>query len=185
MLDAKWVPQLKQRAVRRTAITCHVDHQIAHLESDHAPFYDLDVHLLGGGGGGAGAPNGADQRQREATASEGARRRSAPSLWCSMIHGVRLQQTSSQRTNAANSPIACRISCDEPHTVHSATHFPYRLVTHCCQPKTGGGLRGLLRAPTDPALNRITKYIPQLPGSHSRGKTLYLRKRVGVGDQVF
>ncbi|MEO8905239.1 MAG: glycosyl transferase, partial [Polyangiaceae bacterium] len=36
---------------------------------------------------------------------------------------------------------------------------------------------GLLLCKGDPALNRITKYIPQLPGSQFKGQTLYLRKR--------
>jgi cellobiose phosphorylase len=46
---------------------------------------------------------------------------------------------------------------------------------------TGGALvcRG------DPALNRITKYIPQLPSSQFKGTTLYLRFRQGSGYKVF
>ncbi len=36
-----------------------------------------------------------------------------------------------------------------------------------------------------PALNRITKYIPQLPGSQFKGHTLYLRKRSSQGSQIF
>jgi cellobiose phosphorylase len=46
---------------------------------------------------------------------------------------------------------------------------------------TGGALicRG------DPALNRITKYIPQLPSSQFRATTLYLRFRQGSGYKVF
>jgi cellobiose phosphorylase len=36
---------------------------------------------------------------------------------------------------------------------------------------------GLLLCKGDPALNRITKYIPQLPGSSFKGHTLYLRFR--------
>ena len=44
---------------------------------------------------------------------------------------------------------------------------------------------GLLLCKGDPALNRITKYIPQLPGSQFKGQTLYLRKRVADGYQVF
>ena len=46
---------------------------------------------------------------------------------------------------------------------------------------TGGALicRG------DPALNRITKYIPQLPGSEFKGETLYLRFRTGDRYKVF
>jgi cellobiose phosphorylase len=36
---------------------------------------------------------------------------------------------------------------------------------------------GLLLCKGDPALNRITKYIPQLPGSQFKGQTLYLRRR--------
>ncbi len=46
---------------------------------------------------------------------------------------------------------------------------------------TGGALicRG------DPALNRLTKYIPQLPSSEFKGETLYIRLRQGSGYSVF
>src|SRR5260221_11106317 len=48
---------------------------------------------------------------------------------------------------------------------------------------------GLLLCKGDPALNRITKYIPQLPGSQFKGQTLYLRKRTpgaaASSSQVF
>ncbi|MEI9940208.1 MAG: glycosyl hydrolase family 65 protein [Pseudomonadota bacterium] len=44
---------------------------------------------------------------------------------------------------------------------------------------------GLLLCKGDPALNRITKYIPQLPGSQFKGHTLYLRKRSSQGSQIF
>ncbi|HEY4159225.1 MAG TPA: hypothetical protein VGM29_14050, partial [Polyangiaceae bacterium] len=44
---------------------------------------------------------------------------------------------------------------------------------------------GLLLCKGDPALNRITKYIPQLPGSQFKGQTLYLRTPAGDGYQVF
>src|SRR5450432_3043925 len=46
---------------------------------------------------------------------------------------------------------------------------------------------GLLLCKGDPALNRITKYIPQLPGSQFKGQTLYLRKhgRERAGYQTF
>ncbi len=44
---------------------------------------------------------------------------------------------------------------------------------------------GLLLCKGDPALNRITKYIPQLPGSHFKGQTLYLRVREGDVFKVF
>ncbi|MES1176509.1 MAG: hypothetical protein ABUL62_19455 [Myxococcales bacterium] len=46
---------------------------------------------------------------------------------------------------------------------------------------------GLLLCKGDPALNRITKYIPQLPGSQFKGQTLYLRlhSREGAGFQTF
>jgi len=37
----------------------------------------------------------------------------------------------------------------------------------------------------DPALNRITKYIPQLPSSDFKGETLYLRFKWGKGYKVF
>jgi cellobiose phosphorylase len=44
---------------------------------------------------------------------------------------------------------------------------------------------GLLLCKGDPALNRITKYIPQLPGSQFKGQTLYLRRRAADKVQVF
>jgi len=40
---------------------------------------------------------------------------------------------------------------------------------------------GLLLCKGDPALNRITKYIPQLPSSELKGHTLYLRLRGAEG----
>jgi len=40
---------------------------------------------------------------------------------------------------------------------------------------------GLLLCKGDPALNRITKYIPQLPSSQLKGHTLYLRLRTATG----
>ena len=44
---------------------------------------------------------------------------------------------------------------------------------------------GALICKGDPALNRITKYVPQLPGSEFKGETLYLRFRAGDRYQVF
>src|SRR3954469_26056781 len=44
---------------------------------------------------------------------------------------------------------------------------------------------GLLLCKGDPALNRITKYIPQLPGSQFKGQTLYLRAHRGSEYQTF
>jgi cellobiose phosphorylase len=44
---------------------------------------------------------------------------------------------------------------------------------------------GALICKGDPALNRITKYIPQLPSSEFKGETLYLRFRQGSGYEVF
>ncbi len=44
---------------------------------------------------------------------------------------------------------------------------------------------GLLLCKGDPALNRITKYIPQLPGSQFKGQTLYLRLHNGASYQTF
>jgi len=44
---------------------------------------------------------------------------------------------------------------------------------------------GALICKGDPALNRITKYIPQLPDSDFKGSTLYLRFRQGNGYKVF
>lgn len=44
---------------------------------------------------------------------------------------------------------------------------------------------GLLVCKGDPALNRITKYIPQLPNSQFKGHTLYLRFKEGKDFKVF
>ena len=44
---------------------------------------------------------------------------------------------------------------------------------------------GSLICKGDPALNRITKYIPQLPSSDFKGETLYLRIREQNGYKVF
>jgi cellobiose phosphorylase len=37
----------------------------------------------------------------------------------------------------------------------------------------------------DPYLNRITKYIPQLPSSSMNGETLYIRAKLGGGTKLF
>ncbi|MCP4539495.1 MAG: glycosyl transferase, partial [Chloroflexi bacterium] len=44
---------------------------------------------------------------------------------------------------------------------------------------------GALICKGDPALNRINKYIPQLPSSEFKGETLYLRIKRGDGYQIF
>jgi cellobiose phosphorylase len=44
---------------------------------------------------------------------------------------------------------------------------------------------GALICKGDPALNRITKYIPQLPSSEFKGETLYIRLKQGDGYRVF
>lgn len=44
---------------------------------------------------------------------------------------------------------------------------------------------GLLICKGDPALNRITKYIPQTPASDFKGSTLYLRHKTESGYQLF
>ena len=44
---------------------------------------------------------------------------------------------------------------------------------------------GMLLCKGDPALNRITKYIPQLPASDFKGSTLYLRWPEGDGYRLF
>lgn len=44
---------------------------------------------------------------------------------------------------------------------------------------------GILVCKGDPAVNRITKYIPQLPASDFRGTTLYVRIKQPQGYQVF
>src|SRR5512143_2334947 len=44
---------------------------------------------------------------------------------------------------------------------------------------------GVLLCKGDPALNRITKYIPQLPASDFKGSTLYLRIRQYGRQAIF
>jgi cellobiose phosphorylase len=44
---------------------------------------------------------------------------------------------------------------------------------------------GSLLCKDDPALNRIVKYIPQLPASDFKGETLYLRVKEAGGYRVF
>ncbi|HZU87109.1 MAG TPA: hypothetical protein VFF78_06475 [Anaerolineaceae bacterium] len=44
---------------------------------------------------------------------------------------------------------------------------------------------GALLCKGDPALNRITKYIAQMPSSDFKGETLYLRLKTGNGYRVF
>lgn len=44
---------------------------------------------------------------------------------------------------------------------------------------------GSLICKGDPALNRITKYLPQLPASQFKGETLYLREAAPGGYRVF
>jgi cellobiose phosphorylase len=44
---------------------------------------------------------------------------------------------------------------------------------------------GALICKEDPALNRITKYISQLPSSEFKGETLYLRFKQGDGYRIF
>ena len=44
---------------------------------------------------------------------------------------------------------------------------------------------GSLLCKGDPAVNRIVKYIPQLPSSDFKGETLYIRYRTDAGYKVF
>ena len=44
---------------------------------------------------------------------------------------------------------------------------------------------GILVCKGDPALNRITKYIPQLPASDFKGSTIYIRIRDEQGTHIF
>ena len=44
---------------------------------------------------------------------------------------------------------------------------------------------GSLICKGDPGHNRITKYIPQMPGSDFKGETLYVRLRQGTGFRLF
>jgi cellobiose phosphorylase len=44
---------------------------------------------------------------------------------------------------------------------------------------------GMLICAGDPALNRILKYIPQLPASSMKGSTIYMRLRSGIETRLF
>ena len=44
---------------------------------------------------------------------------------------------------------------------------------------------GSLICKGDPAINRITKYIPQLPDSEFKGETLYIRLKYGDRYKIF
>lgn len=44
---------------------------------------------------------------------------------------------------------------------------------------------GALICKGDPALNRIVKYIPQLPSSNFKGETLYIREKKGDSYEIF
>src|SRR3982750_3814184 len=79
---------------------------------------------------------------------------------------------------------------DDEHREYVITtpKTPVKWINYLGTLKFGGFVDhtgGLLLCKGDPALNRITKYIPQLPGSQFKGQTLYLRKRSSQGSQIF
>jgi cellobiose phosphorylase len=68
-----------------------------------------------------------------------------------------------------------------PHTPVKWTNYIGTLAFGGIVDHTGGALI----CKEDPALNRITKYIPQLPDADFKGTTLYLRLHTENGYQVF
>jgi cellobiose phosphorylase len=65
---------------------------------------------------------------------------------------------------------------------------PVKWVNYVGTMKFGGIVDhtgGSLLCKDDPALNRIVKYIPQLPSSEFKGETLYLRLKEAGGYRVF
>lgn len=66
-------------------------------------------------------------------------------------------------------------------------HTPVKWVNYVGTLAFGGLVDhtgGCLICQGDPGLNRITKYIPQLPAGDFKGSTLYLRTREGAGYRV-
>jgi cellobiose phosphorylase len=71
---------------------------------------------------------------------------------------------------------------DDEHREYVITtpKTPVKWINYLGTLKFGGFVDhtgGLLLCKGDPALNRITKYLPQSPASHFKGQTLYLRWR--------
>jgi cellobiose phosphorylase len=67
-------------------------------------------------------------------------------------------------------------------------HTPVKWINYIGTLRFGGFVDhtgGSLICREDPALNRITKYIPQLPNGEFKGETLYLRFRVRRRHKVF
>ena len=65
---------------------------------------------------------------------------------------------------------------------------PVKWVNYVGSMKFGGIVDhtgGSLLCKDDPALNRIVKYIPQLPASEFKGETLYLRLKEPAGYRIF
>lgn len=65
---------------------------------------------------------------------------------------------------------------------------PVKWVNYVGSMKFGGIVDhtgGSLICKDDPALNRIVKYIPQLPASEFKGETLYIRVKEGNGYRIF
>ncbi len=67
-------------------------------------------------------------------------------------------------------------------------HTPVKWINYVGTLDFGGFVDhtgGMLICKKDPALNRITKYIPQLPVGDFKGATVYLRLKEGSGYKVF
>jgi len=79
---------------------------------------------------------------------------------------------------------------DDEHREHVITNpkTPVKWINYVGTLAFGGIVDhtgGALICRQDPALNRITKYIPQLPSSEFKGETLYLRFKKENGYRVF
>ncbi|MDR2431461.1 MAG: glycosyl transferase [Candidatus Margulisbacteria bacterium] len=67
-------------------------------------------------------------------------------------------------------------------------HTPIKWINYIGTLKFGGFVDhtgGALLCKDDPALNRITKYIPQMPASEFKGATLYVRFKTEYGYKIF
>lgn len=79
---------------------------------------------------------------------------------------------------------------DDEHREYVITNpkTPVKLINYVGTLAFGGIVDhtgGALICKEDPALNRITRYITQLPSSEFKGETLYLRFKQGEGYKVF
>ena len=78
---------------------------------------------------------------------------------------------------------------DDPAREYVITnpHTPVKWINYIGKLGFGGYVDhtgGAILCAGDPALNRILKYIPQLPASDPRGETLYLRIRTDSGYKL-